>query len=250
MSDFLDRLAARAIGGESMLAPRLPSLFEPLQPTPIMPSAEAGDARASGADRTSQAAATPAMARPPSARAVEPIRRDTPHLMSPERAASSEPASAAAIPRDPAGPPAPVTSAALRVARVERFAEPVRSEDSSKAQPPSTVQPWTTRIAADRPEAKPAPVAGSLWPAPEPVFSRPDASSEAARSGRATASPRRTAPVGNSSETAGESVVHVSIGRLEVRAAPSAAAPLRRRPGPQPASLDDYLRQRGDKGSP
>ena len=88
MSDFLDRLAARAIGGESMLAPRLPSLFEPLQPTPIMPSVEAGDTRAGDVDRTPETAATPATVRPPSARAVEPIRRDTPHLMSPERAAS------------------------------------------------------------------------------------------------------------------------------------------------------------------
>jgi hypothetical protein len=250
MSDFLDRLAARAIGGESMLAPRLPSLFEPLQPTPIIPSAEAGDARARDPGKTSERPVTPVVARQPSAGAVEPIRQNTPHLMSPVRAASSEPASAAAIPRDPAGPPAPVTSAALRVARVERFAEPVRSEDLSKAQPPLTVQPWTTRIAADQPEAKPAPVAGSLWPAPEPVFSRPGAPSEPLRSGRATASSSRAAQVGRSSETAGEPVVHVSIGRLEVRAAPSAAAPLRRRPGPQPASLDDYLRQRGDMASP
>ena len=36
MSDFIDRLAARAIGGEAALAPRLPSLFEPLQRAPVM----------------------------------------------------------------------------------------------------------------------------------------------------------------------------------------------------------------------
>ena len=49
--------------------------------------------------------------------------------------------------------------------------------------------------------------------------------------------------------SSGEPVVHVSIGRLEVRAAPVAATPTRRRDGPQPSSLDDYLRQRG-KASP
>jgi len=250
MSDFLDRLAARAMGSEAMLAPRLPSLFEPLQSTPIMPLAETRDARARDADRTPETVATPAAVRPPSAHAVEPIRRSAPPAMSPDRTAPSEPASAAAIARDVAGPPAPVASAVLRGSMVERSAEPVRSEDLSKARTSSTVQPRRTRIEAAQPEAKPAPVAGSLWPAPEPVFSRPDASSEPARSGRATASPLRAAKVGSSSETAAEPVVHVSIGRLEVRAAPSAAAPLRRRSGPQPASLDDYLRQRGDKASP
>ena len=44
MSDFIDRLAARAIGGEAALAPRLPSLFEPLQRAPIMPPADVGEA--------------------------------------------------------------------------------------------------------------------------------------------------------------------------------------------------------------
>jgi hypothetical protein len=41
-----------------------------------------------------------------------------------------------------------------------------------------------------------------------------------------------------------ESVVHVTIGRLEVRAAPAPAAPPRHSSGPRPTSLDDYLRQR------
>lgn len=250
MSDFLDRLASRAIGSETMLAPRLPSLFEPLQPTPIMPLTETGDARARDGEKTPDTVATPAAVRPSSAFAVEPIRRSTSHVMSPDRTAPSEPASAAAIPRDVAGPSAPVASAALGVAMVERSAGPARSEDLSKARTSSTVQPRQTRIQAAQPEAKPEPVAGSLWPAPEPVFSRPSASSEPVRSGRATASPSRAVPLGRSSETMDESVVHVSIGRLEVRAAPSASAPSRRRPGPQPASLDDYLRQRGDKASP
>ncbi|HZX72679.1 MAG TPA: hypothetical protein VFE77_17935 [Rhodanobacter sp.] len=250
MSDFLDRLAARAIGSETMLAPRLPSLFESPQSTPIMPLTETGDARARDADKTPDTVATPAAVRPPSAHAVEPIRRSTPHVMSPDRRALSEPVSAVAIPRDVASPPAPVASAVLRGAMVECSAEPVRSEELSKARTSSTVQPRQTRIEVAQPEAKPVPVAGSLWPAPEPVFSRPRASSEPVRPGRASGSHGRAAPPGSRRAPASESVVHVSIGRLEVRAAPSAAAPSRRRPGPQPASLDDYLRQRGDKASP
>lgn len=48
----------------------------------------------------------------------------------------------------------------------------------------------------------------------------------------------------------GETVVQVSIGRIEVRAAPAASAPSRRRDEPRPTRLDDYLRQRGGKGAP
>ena len=57
------------------------------------------------------------------------------------------------------------------------------------------------------------------------------------------------APRSGKAEAAGEPIVHVSIGRLEVRAMPAAAPPARRREAPQPSSLDDYLRQRG-KGTP
>lgn len=48
----------------------------------------------------------------------------------------------------------------------------------------------------------------------------------------------------------GETVVHVSIGRIEVRAAPVASTPSRRREEPRPTRLDDYLRQRNGKGAP
>ena len=37
VSDFLDRVTAKAIGNEAMLKPRLPSLFEP-QAASIMPA--------------------------------------------------------------------------------------------------------------------------------------------------------------------------------------------------------------------
>lgn len=61
----------------------------------------------------------------------------------------------------------------------------------------------------------------------------------------------RAAHVENRNEASSESVVHVSIGRLEVRAAPPVTGvPPLRRDGPRPGSLDDYLRQRGGKASP
>ncbi|HEX7112552.1 MAG TPA: hypothetical protein VF216_08910 [Mizugakiibacter sp.] len=42
--------------------------------------------------------------------------------------------------------------------------------------------------------------------------------------------------------------MQVSIGRIEVRAAP--AAPARSRDEPRPTRLDDYLRQRNGRGAP
>ena len=95
------------------------------------------------------------------------------------------------------------------------------------------------------------PRAGGLLPAPGKVFAAPHALLEPARSGRTATPYAHNAQPGGRTGTIGEPVVHVSIGRLEVRAAPAAGTlPARRSAGPQPASLDDYLRQRGDKVSP
>jgi hypothetical protein len=80
-------------------------------------------------------------------------------------------------------------------------------------------------------------------PAPAPVFAA--TITAPARSGGAVAARAAAARTEGKADAAGEPVVHVSIGRLEVRAAPVAAASPRRRDGPQPSSLDDYLRQRG-----
>ncbi|GAP66350.1 hypothetical protein MBSD_n1657 [Mizugakiibacter sediminis] len=63
------------------------------------------------------------------------------------------------------------------------------------------------------------------------------------------AAPRpRTQAAAMPAAPASETVVQVSIGRIEVRAAP--AAPARRRDEPRPTRLDDYLRQRNGRGAP
>jgi hypothetical protein len=62
----------------------------------------------------------------------------------------------------------------------------------------------------------------------------------------AGAAPRSPAgPFADMPREAREPAVHVSIGRLEVRAAPAGAPAPRRQEAPRPSSLDDYLRQRG-----
>lgn len=51
MNDFLDRLAAKAIGGEAALLPRLPSLFEPTSPrSAALPMNNSDDASATMAE--------------------------------------------------------------------------------------------------------------------------------------------------------------------------------------------------------
>ena len=251
MSDFIDRLAARAIGGEAALAPRLPSLFEPLQRAPVLAMADEGEVSARVRD------VSPML---PTA-AVPPPRPPVPahELIEPRtaRTARTEPAEQARLPLPERAvtdaPPAPVLPPRSAAPVRAMAAEPSRVTPVSErtATTPSSVSPRESRIAPIRHEAAHPPTAtGALLPAPAPVFATTSGLPASSQLGRAAAMRRpRDVPTGRESRTSSEPVVQVSIGRLEVRAAPAAATPPRRRDGPQPSSLDDYLRQRG-KASP
>jgi hypothetical protein len=247
MSDFLDRLAARAIGSETALSPRLPSLFEPLQRAPIMPPADAGEAPP---DRREAAPAIHAVLveAPTSAAPASPSAQPAAAPVTPiEHVVAAISASAAASAAQHASAPSTVSERASTPA-VDRPAAPSVLARPAMTAPPLPVQPRQTRVALDRQETARTPASnGALLPASAPVFAAP--STVPARSERAVAARVAAAQAGRRSETASEPVVHVSIGRLEVRAAPAAAAPSRRREEPRPSSLDDYLRQRG-KASP
>lgn len=246
MSDFLDRLASRVIGGDIALVPRLPSLFEPSQKAPLLPLSDEGVAPSRGHDAV---AATTAVL--------------TAVQMQPMRAASTAAQSrAGAMPADPSLVSEPehaaesaqrhtLPSPALKVA--PRSARPVERPVTSSApaqpdatSPPSPVPPWQIRIAPQRQAPAPPSATGSLRPAPGPVFGAPRGAPAHAPSGQVAA---RRVPAGSEPGASSEPVVHVSIGRLEVRALAATGAAPRRRDEPRPSSLDDYLRQRGDKGS-
>ncbi|MHB1057962.1 MAG: hypothetical protein ACYC0F_08780 [Rhodanobacter sp.] len=249
MSDFLDRMAARAIGGETPLAPRLPSLFEPLQRAPVMPPVDEGEMPARGRDAgaTTPVAQTAAPSPRSPAHARESMEPRAARIAPAERPALPTPARAAAdAPRAPV-PPSPQAASPVRAIVADRAIAPPTPERPVTAASP--VSPRQSHVAPSRQKAVPMPApSGVLLPAPAPVFAATGAvpgrseRTVAARAAAARAESRAAAATG-------ESVVHVSIGRLEVRAAPATAAPPRRREGPPPASLDDYLRQRG-KGSP
>lgn len=253
MTDFMHRLASRALGDPPALSPRLPSWFEPVAGTAIAPAFEASDARTPHAMQQAIAPPEPQATMPPQPQTntertpVTPARQATPSAQTPPQSvaarhiASAEhglsaidtrqalhPAKAEPAPTTPN--PAPAPSTVLRPATV---AVPVRAEIAK----------------ADAP-ARPTPPTGVLLPPPAPVFPSTrrdgaprDPSAEPRARGRDSAAGRTAPPA--------EPVVHVSIGRIEVRAAPApAAAPSRRREERASGGLDDYLRQRQGKAAP
>lgn len=247
MSDFLDRLAARAIGSETTLAPRLPSLFEPLQRAPVMPPADGGEAPPDRRDTAPAIHAVPVEA-PTSAAPASTSAQPAAAPVTPiERVAAAMPASAAASAVRHASAP-PIVGERAATPAIDRPAASSVSARPVMSASPLPVPPRQTRVAPDRQETARTPASnGVLLPAPAPVFAVTLAAP--ARSERTVAARVAAARAEGKADAAREPVVHVSIGRLEVRAAPAAAAPPRRRDGPQPGSLDDYLRQRG-KASP
>lgn len=252
MSDFLERLATRAIGSEEALTPRLPSLFEPLHRAPSMPVSDDGETSPRHREAVSATVApTIAPMRSPHApvTAVADGSRVAPAAVGP--VAVLTPAHAVASTPRSVAQPALIAAAPARSPVVERSVAspmPVRPTEAFAAQP---VRPWQRHIAADQPETTVPPHSsnGALLAAFAPVFTAPRAADTPGRSSHAAAMRTLAAQAGMGSRSS-EPVVHVSIGRLEVRAAPASATPPHRRDGAQPSSLDDYLRQRGGKVSP
>jgi hypothetical protein len=245
VNDFLDRVTAKAIGSETMLAPRLPSLFEP-QAASIMPATvEMG---AIEEPRSTQVAPDVAdAARRDPAREPEPLpserRPDGATLKlaqsdTTQRSVSriaSQPAIETTLPlshvetKEIAQPT--TTDRTRRHVASREPVEPRASRVSLKSQTPSVIE---------RP-----PETGELLPPAKPVFaSTYNLGDLPARTAEAMHS-RSIGAAGHRAEQS-EPVVHVSIGRLEVRAAPnSQTTPARRNDAPRSSSLDDYLRQRG-----
>lgn len=250
MSDFLDRLASRAIGREPMLEPRLPSLFEPAQHAPLIsPKADETGVRESRREADSATVgetfaprANPAPAAQPAA--TEPVRR-----MAPRRdAAPSAPQAS--------GDPSPAAARAVAIA-------PTRSPVETDVHPqptaatslplshvvPAPVQPRGRHVVPSPPDvAQPSPAAvGVLLPSRPSGIASSRASDPGENGQRASATRAGHAAADAARHLPSEPVVHVSIGRIEVRAAPAVTAAPRARDVARPSSLDDYLRQRNGK---
>jgi hypothetical protein len=249
MSDFLDRLASRAIGGDTALLPRLPSLFEPLQKTPILPLSDEGGAPSRDRDVPWVTATAPPAVPVQPMHAASAAERSRARALPGDPSPVSEPEHVAA-PAQRHTLPSPRLEPAPRSApSVERPAAPSTPAHPAATSLPSLVPPRQTRIAAERQAPAPPSASGSLRPAPVPVFGAPHAGSLPAPSGPVATQRVPALPAGRETGVSSEPVVHVSIGRLEVRAVAATGTTPRRRDGPQPSSLDNYLRERGDKAS-
>ncbi len=239
VSDFLDRLAARAIGGEPMLTPRLPSLFEPMQPAVGMaPPEEAAYANATPARALVHEEVTQREVPKNNVVRIETVVSPTPRNTPVEPVSTHE---RTTVP----GERLPVTAAVWPAIPPSESAE-----ETSSARPTREVHAADDRLVVrDRhlwhelpaASALPHEESGALLPPRMPVFRSRQDSNAADASVAARRAPTATTEATRANS---EPVVHVSIGRLEVRAAPAAAAMPRRQEAPR-SSLDDYLRQRG-----
>jgi hypothetical protein len=245
VNDFLDRMTAKAIGNETMLAPRLPSLFEP-QAASIMPAKFETSAieeqrnTQEAPDISDAAKRDPAMQRGPSPSEHGPdgttLKRAQPNTTQ---------SSASCI----AAQPAIETAQPLSHVAIKEIAQPTTTDRTRRhVTPREPVEPRASRASfeSQTPSAiERSPESGLLLPPAKPVFaSTKNLGDLPARAAEAMYS-RSIGAAGHRTEQS-EPVVHVSIGRLEVRAAPTGATtPSRRNDAPRPSSLDDYLRQRG-----
>lgn len=237
VSDFLDRVVLRTLGDASMLSPRLPSLFEP-----------AGHAGAAVTEESLQAQIVASVVREPARAPTEthgaqgrvatpvadaPMTRQLPReiaqvavpgeriVVVTESPAASQPALLAAerAPSTTVANAVPMTTGALQPLR-----RTTRVEHPPGSTPPTPEQPL-----------------GVLLPPGQPVFAT---RKEGPASPPVLAARPSKGPPDDSSHMPSEPVVHVSIGRLEVRAAPSHASAPRPSPAPRRSALDEYLRQR------
>jgi hypothetical protein len=229
VSDFLSRVAARAVGAAPVAGPRLPSAFEGGGPAgEAGPEVVDGEALATAAPRPS--ATTPG----PEARGVERV---------------APPAAGTALSRVGAGEPdgiAPAAHVPSEVGRPASFiATPERENRAVEAVPALLPErdpgPPVAAAAADLPAADvPAAVVPRAG-APVVVAARP-----AAAAVPRAARPREPEP--GAATAAGEiepPPVRVHIGRLEVRAnlqQPAPQRPHRDEERPPELSLPDYLR--------
>jgi hypothetical protein len=214
VSDFLFRLAARALGSATVVQPRLASRFEPaagFEETVEVTSAREHDAAlAPEAARVVPAPVAPALAERVPPPALEPAPRPPAPVSQGERASAA-----------PSAPP-PQTAPAIRVVTVEEKRE--QSETLHRER--TILEEIVTR--EDRPATPREP------PPPRKPLELPARRAAARAPSAATERPEPA-------QTA-----EVTIGRVEVRAIHQAPPPPREAParrGPS-LTLDDYLKQR------
>jgi hypothetical protein len=250
VSDFFTNLTASIYEPRLSVQPRLPFIFESTPESLALPSesveAEVPPTRPAGDEsRSSTARATDTHASAPhdSERPVPARKRNGVNVQIPhESTRASQP------PTDELGPIPPVLQrhAAAVVRREERpeVADASHVGSAVAARPsaaaPAGPEPQDHHLYQDHPLYK----EGPKRPAVEAVALRPVVARERPPAPAAVARARAMPEISRRSRIApaAETTVHVSIGRIEVRAVPAPAP--RSRPAKKPAvmALDEYLR--------
>lgn len=287
MSDFLNNLALRSLGSAETVQPRLPALFEQPQPTagllfapgPALSERAQGQLKEILVESDSEAMSVSDHVSSLSAGDLVAARRSSDGLSSQKhaKAASLEPAatqstaglhSPAPMPSSSLLPQSLVSYASAQLSEpqsdgVERFAarssragkdeaesgrhlrdteipyksvsEPLRS--SAEAGPDLPVVQIPVKPLAARSDAPYSVAADLPFPLRQIIESRLAPQSQ-------TATPAASSRRSNSSEP----TVHVTIGRIEVRATPQQTSTSRARSASPVMSLDEYLRRRSKRG--
>lgn len=264
MNSILDIHVQRERGQAVTLAPRLPSMFESgsnLQET--APVFEAPVRATPAADAPPAPMEAPRRTPPPPIEPTPELRRAAPPVPAPVAVpkATAQTVQQSLVPPARHEQPLPVHVPGPQVIRFERetvlaVPAPVRSEPAPVAQPPRRAPAVVPPLPAAQPSVAaaipaPPPVAPRLAVrrASEPLAARASTSQvlPAPQALRVPASRRESAPP---APIARAPDVHITIGRIEVRATTAAPSRTARDNGAAaPMSLDQYLNQRNRKGN-
>ena len=261
MSDFLSHLAAKNLNLVPVIQPRTLSLFEPviprtapgLGPHPDHDMLDISDSVESYAPRTVTTTRRPTVAaRPapidPQARSDEPRLRQTPLTLPPRL---ESPAIAPQLEQRREGQREIINVTNIRSVVEQPIVHAPSSErvviEKESVEPDRAASPSRTECAV-RPTINEEPARVTPHPIVTPVIERivhereRTAPSQAQRSDQVahhTLPPIATQPTATEPPT-----IHVTIGRIEVRATPPASPAKRSTPSSSALSLDDYLRAR------
>lgn len=228
MNDFLTRLAQRSMGAAPLIAPRLPSLFAPAEESQT--SNVADTTTVTDAARNSTLAPPPLPTRT-KGRADSASCEPRANIYTPQRAAAPEAANTPAPAARIDGTPPRVESTLIPLVETANVQATSPLLTPVPPHPAASLEPPITPCKQDAPAAAPGP-----W---LPLLPQRTAEPAAPFAGLADTS------VGAATGTPPAPTVHITIGRVEVRAniATPPAAP-RPRVASKPAlSLSDYLKR-------
>ena len=241
MSDFFSNLAGRLLGVSEVVRPRLPALFETPEREAKLSVEDAGPAHAapfSEPDDPPEPAAPAAIASRSAPLDFGPRDR-------PEKAVAQWAPEAAALSPPKPSPPLERPPAKRKVAREKAETKSALEAHHERRGEPRPTNRKTERAATSPPQAEtPEPIAKREDQAPTGPKPTPTTTPAAGSPFALPPAPRVSAKRPEAQPRGSEPTIHVSIGRVEIRATREQQSPRREKESSPVMSLDDYLRSR------